>query len=261
MQEFIRKRINEVAVLLGLRKDLLYKEYHLHFFLEDLRNAFPRYCLNGGTALNKVYSGAPRFSEDVDCEFEGLSPKEVGSVISGLERKVSGPRTMVGGRLLAWTVFFRNEVSGREDKLEFHAQFVRSFCSPVEEKRFDSLLNIVSVAPLRRDDLLRPVRARTYGAEGLLAEKLCTIAGRTEGKDYYDAMRLFEKGVSAQKVRSAVSHVDAEFDWAALVDRISATDVESLRAQDPFIPAPFAPDWRALKRTLAAKVAGISPPG
>lgn len=239
-----------IAIRNGLSLQFAVKEWHLFEVLSQVISlAGEKLVFKGGTALNKVYlGGLQRFSEDLDFDLgEDESPvtafgKELAGGIEGYGikdmRKVRDTLQFYCSFAtpLSGTDHIRVDISPKRILTEF----------PISRKKAAS-----SYAPLSVSGV------RTYALEDLTARKLNALAGRAEGKDFYDVFSALPScgrmGGAIGKMLLSENREETvrEFLRRAIARAQKADPRELRNLTNPFIPsAQRPPDWAELRGEL-----------
>jgi predicted nucleotidyltransferase component of viral defense system len=181
---------------LGLQKQAMLREYLQCVILEILyESAFAeKFCFLGGTCLRLVH-GNTRFSEYLDFDNFGLSTQEFDAVAElvqkGLERQgyrvevTSVNRGAYRCKIRFPSLLFEQGLSGhREEKILIQLDTESQGFS------FEPQLYVLNRFGLFTRLLVTPLGL-------LLAQKLYTLGNRprAKGRDYFDIVFLFSKGV------------------------------------------------------------------
>ena len=144
---------------------------------------FDNIILKGGTAINRVYTGNKRFSEDIDMDFifNGTVKQAIHKtkeIVSRLkEFSISKPRIM--NETIRYDLFYINPL-GNKDKIRLEFR--------VTKKASGYNKKIVNFGFVPYPSSLLNV----YSIEEMIAHKVECILSRTEGKDFFDLFYLME---------------------------------------------------------------------
>lgn len=247
----------------GLSKEFVLKELRLNEALNELARLPFEYALYGGTAINKVYAGQKRFSEDLDLFVYGPTEREFAA-----GAKKIFPTLGAGRKILResyrYDIGYEFPEHGVRDSIRLDVNF--NFKRPpsrIVPKEPGTFLNRYGFFIRNRDVF-------TFEPAALAAGKLVALAFRTAGRDYFDLHHLLSVGFPTR------AELLSELEWSArafsgtarpkedflqqVADKIASADVTTLAATDQFILKPFRPDWRELVNTLAAQVSTLAYP-
>jgi predicted nucleotidyltransferase component of viral defense system len=177
MEELRRLAAKEELSLNCIAKDEMISR--VLSYLQDVENII----LKGGTAINRVYIGNKRFSEDIDLDFifKGTvkqaipKTKEIAGRIKGFD--IPKPRIM--GKTIRYDLFYMNPLNNK-DKIRLEFKIKR------EAKSYNRRIVNFGFVPYSSSLL------NVYGIEELIAHKIDCIMNRKEGKDFFDLYYLIE---------------------------------------------------------------------
>ncbi|MFH1244082.1 MAG: nucleotidyl transferase AbiEii/AbiGii toxin family protein [bacterium] len=142
----------------------------------------------GGTAI-RLLMGSPRFSEDLDFSTTLTKPL-LQQVIHSLEQKIQKELPTLNIYQLY------SEKTGIRYQIKYHSP---DFKYPLNLRLDFTIVKTVIdpvVSPLITDFPITifPIVIHLSSQE-ILAEKICALASRTKGRDYYDTWYLLEKNI------------------------------------------------------------------
>jgi predicted nucleotidyltransferase component of viral defense system len=159
----------------------------LSYLYGDLNSKYIYF--KGGTAI-RLLMHSPRFSEDLDFSTT-LAKPHIKQVISALEQKIQQELpTLKIGELYSGK-------NGIRYQIKYHSP---DFKYPLVLRLDFTIVKTVidpTISPLVTDFPISmfPIISHLSNKE-ILAEKICALASRDKGRDYYDTWYLLEKGVS-----------------------------------------------------------------
>lgn len=243
----------------GLPVSLLVKETKLMEFLGRFdaacRQQRQEWALFGGTAINKFYlKDSARFSEDADFHLFNSSPaKALALLRQAGANSVEGP-ARIFGEFYRFKLHYSSDEAGRPDSVSFDANL--RLKKPLSKIVFSLPSTFLAAFGYPNTYSSLP----TYPVETLAAMKLLAIAGRTEGRDFYDFHQLLmhHSPTRAAVLGEAFKYRHDLFDFQpfrgdlieAAAERVSTVDEKKLAQIDPFLLSGQKPDWRILKKDL-----------
>ena len=69
-RELFEQLILRTSEFLGIKAEIIEKDYYVTLFLKELVSVSPDIIFKGGTSLSKCYHLIDRFSEDIDLNIE-----------------------------------------------------------------------------------------------------------------------------------------------------------------------------------------------
>lgn len=230
-----------------LRRIAAKEELSLNFVAKDemLSKAlfqlqgFSELILKGGTAINRVYIGNKRFSEDIDFDFvfKGTVKEaigESGKFVSGLNGfQVARPRLMK--ETIRYDLFYQNPLN-HKDKLRLELKVVKS-SSGYEKK----IINFGFVP-------YQTALMNVYSLEKLIRHKIDCVLSRLEGKDFFDLYYLLELPHKLKLSKPEKENILGRIKLEASQLRIVANIVNH------YIPRDKRPVWDMFLEELKARI-------
>ncbi|OIO26593.1 hypothetical protein COX85_00685 [Candidatus Micrarchaeota archaeon CG_4_10_14_0_2_um_filter_55_9] len=251
--------INEkILFATGLTRDFACKELKLNEVLGEWNHVCltngANYALFGGTAINKVYLGNSRFSEDLDLHLFNASLKQA----TGLVKQLSGVKPGKSRRLFKafhrFPLHYSVEEEGVEDDV-INLDLSLSLKEPGSKIVLCKTRSFLNSYGLPVASLSIP----TYELETLVAMKLLALTSRSEGKDFYDLTGLLQLDFKPTKVFEELrvynnslfnfTRLDEHF-FDRVLHHVDNASANELKRFDAFILSPHKPDWRVLKARL-----------
>lgn len=226
-------RLLEIAALRHFMLPIIRKDYYLTSILYLLRD-IPGMYFKGGTALQKVFLGYARLSEDADFTVtEDLTElhKSVGALLqqSGLFIRITSGKTMENFlRLEAWYGTAESEERVIID-LNRRAKLLRKPERHVIPHFYAKVIPSFSCATLSRDEMI--------------AEKMRAAIMRNKPRDHFDLYRIIKGGlpIDLGLVREKCAAAEIPFDIIRMFNRAQTlknrwdTDLLPLLAEEvPF---------------------------
>jgi len=202
-----------------------------------------------GTALRLIY-GSPRFSEDLDFTAY-CQPKKVKKILSYLLKQIKKEIPNVYFKYL-------DSLAGLQAKFllplavstqDLSVKMDFSFRSKVENIRQAVVKTSLPVASFS----LLQVMAK----EEILAEKICAICTRSQGRDIYDFWWLLNSGASFKKdlIAEKLKVFGLNYDLGLIVERIEKyPDKKLFQDLNKFLPLPDRKILPHLKQFLLEKL-------
>lgn len=155
-------------------------------------------AFKGGTALKKIYFPDYRYSEDLD--FTLLDETDEKILIDGFRTLLSNVAKAQG-----FQFDLKDEkVEKRTDTLTFYIDYVGPLQARLGSRdiKVDITLSEQLEFPLEEKAIISPYsdsqnlrrKLEVYSLEEILTEKLCALIGRTEPRDLFDTLYLFDLG-------------------------------------------------------------------
>ena len=201
---------------------------------------FENIILKGGTAINRVYLGNKRFSEDIDFDFifngtvKQAIPKTKEIISKLKEFDISKPRIM--NKTIRYDLFYLNPLKNKDRiRLEFRViKKASSYSKRIVNFGFvpynSSLLNV-------------------YNIEEMITHKVECIINRKEGKDFFDLCYLIELKHKPIKILKEKKE--------DILKRISIEEKEIksvANAINHYIPRNKRPNWGIFLDKLKEKI-------
>lgn len=153
----------------------------------------------GGTALKRIYYPDYRYSEDLD--FTLLKETSEDDLIAGFRAILSDV-----AKAQAFQFEIKDDkIERRTDTLTFYVDYVGPLQARLGSRdikvditlgeELEFLLEEKIIKSPYSDTQESKKKLKVYSLEEILTEKLCALIGRTEPRDLYDALYLFEAGV------------------------------------------------------------------
>ena len=176
------------------------KDYVITWILLGLAESKLKNLLafKGGTALKKMYLPDYRYSEDLD--FTLLKETDERKLVEGFRAILTDVAKAQGFQF----DLKEEKIERRADTLTFYIDYVGPLQSQLGSRdiKVDITLNEQLEFPIEEKTVVSAYsdsqglksKLRVYSLEEVLTEKLCALIGRTEPRDIYDALYLFELG-------------------------------------------------------------------
>lgn len=167
------------------------REYLQLIFLSYLYadKSSKRIYFKGGTAI-RLLLGSPRFSEDLDFSTT-ISKPQIRQIITTLETRL---RQELPGLIILplysgkTGIRFRLKYRSTDFKYPFNLRLDFTIVQQVLDPVVSPLVTDFPIA-------IFPIISHLSHVE-ILAEKICALASRAKGRDYYDTWYLLEKGTA-----------------------------------------------------------------
>ena len=176
------------------------KDYVITWILLGLAESKLKNLLafKGGTALKKMYLPDYRYSEDLD--FTLLEETDESKLVEGFRAFLSDVAKAQGFQF----DLKEEKIERRADTLTFYVDYVGPLQAQLgsrdikvditlsEQLEFPVEEKVIVSAYSDSQELQK--KLKVYSLEEILTEKLCALIGRTEPRDIYDTLYLFELG-------------------------------------------------------------------
>lgn len=194
---------SEISRMAARQKKLdkvIEKDYVITWILLGLAEPSLKQILafKGGTALKKMYLPDYRYSEDLD--FTLLEETDENVLIKGFTAILSDIAKAQGFQF----DLKEEKIERRADTLTFYIDYVGPLQAQLGSRdiKVDTTLSEQLEFPLEEKTIVSPYSdsqglqrtINVYSLEEVLTEKLCALIGRTEPRDLFDTLYLFELG-------------------------------------------------------------------
>jgi len=213
-----RKEISNLVSTLGLRDDVIEKDYVLGWLLWGIGSdpALSAYwAFKGGTSLKKCYLDTLRFSEDLDFTVippGPYKPEEIEPLFVHILERIndkSGINFFVKPPVFKFTSesqYTRGQIYYRGPRGDKRAASVKLDISGGEKIVRPTILR--KIYHSYSDKLPKPATVRCYALEEVFAEKLRAMGERGRPRDLYDIIFLFkhkELNIHPKLIRSILA--------------------------------------------------------
>lgn len=225
-RKLFEQLILKTSEALGVKAEIIEKDYYVTLFLKELVLVFPDIIFKGGTSLSKCYHLIDRFSEDIDLNIETeTKPSEskrkqlkssIISVIDKLGFTLTNPENVKSRRDYNRYIIDYSSVLGasylKEMLIVETAVYQRAY--PTVRKTAGSLIyDFLSTNGL--DDFIKqyslePFELNVQSAERTMIDKLYALA------DYYLAKTTFEHSRHIYDIYKLLSVVEINEDLKKL---------------------------------------------
>lgn len=216
-----RAEIMELAGRLGLRPDVVEKDYVLGWLLSGISRddeLGPKWVFKGGTCLKKCFFETYRFSEDLDFTVTDAAQLDRDFLIDRFRLIAKWLYDETGIELPADLLRFdvydtaRGSRAG-QGRVAYRGPMVRGGDLP--RVKLDLTADEVLVMPAVMRPVVHPysdapeqgLEARCYAFEEVFGEKVRALGERARPRDLYDVINLFRNGdfpAAAAAIRSVV---------------------------------------------------------
>lgn len=244
-RELFEQLILRTSESLGIKAEIIEKDYYVTLFLKELVSVSPDIIFKGGTSLSKCYHLIDRFSEDIDLNIETeTKPSEsrrkhlkssIVSVIDKLGFTLTNPENVKSRRDYNRYIIDYPSVLGasylKEMLIVETAVYQRAY--PTVRKTAGSLiydfLSANGFDDFIRQYSLEPFELNVQSAERTMIDKLYALA------DYYLAGTTAEHSRHIYDIYKLLSVVEINDDLKALADSVAderRPHSQSLSVQD-----------------------------
>ncbi len=248
-----------VASSAGLPLDFAVKEFYIFNLLEGIAGGSSSKGLifKGGTALNSVYLGNKRFSEDLDFDMaNGQGDKNTASYIESICSSIKGfTGTEVRRFHQTYMIeFMYSSPAGKRDRIRFDMRL------GTKGRMLEKPKTVTANSRFTGQSISGVL---CYGLEDLVARKMNALEERMEGKDVFDvanAMAIVDKNSLVKAIghmlKDISKNISAEDFLRSISEKLDAANPGMLsRATNPYIPVSSRPtSWRLLVMDLHAKI-------
>ena len=248
MDRVEQREIRQISAGTGLGLKFISKDMFLTDTIKYMEGALDdSYVLKGGTAIARAdYLYNPRFSEDIDLDHYGekdekTTAKKLFDVLKQLDNfTIKKPRFQ--GASIRCDAYFENHF-GEKDKLRIETTSLKD--SPPNEDYTPKTM-LQSPFTLGKASLLK-----TYSKEMLFLQKIGALSGRRDGKDVFDLVGMWRKGISKEKLRKFLEDRDDIIGDALINLNMMKTDMNIIgNATNHFIPRKERPNWKIMVADL-----------
>ena len=230
-RELFEQLILRASESLGIKAEIIEKDYYVTLFLKELVSVSPDIIFKGGTSLSKCYHLIDRFSEDIDLNIETeTKPSEsrrkhlkssIVSVIDKLGFTLTNPENVKSRRDYNRYIIDYPSVLGasylKEMLIVETAVYQRAY--PTVRKTAGSLiydfLSANGFDDFIRQYSLEPFELNVQSAERTMIDKLYALA------DYYLAGTTAEHSRHIYDIYKLLSVVEINDDLKALADSVA----------------------------------------
>ena len=199
-----------IAGKTGFNIELLEKDYlltHLLYLIKDVKGIY----FKGGTALNKIFLGHARISEDLDFTLTGklsVVEKDIKAKLKGtiFDRITHDKRVEKFVRLIVHYKLFHEEGTIFID-LNEHGKLLDK---PEKHE-----------VPHFYDEFLPKFSVHTLSKEEMIAEKIAATIGRNKPRDHFDVYTIISKKIpiNMSKVEKKCQSSNHEFNIIKMFNR------------------------------------------
>lgn len=241
-----QRAIRQISAATGLGLKFISKDMFLTDVIKYMEDSLDdSYVLKGGTAIARAdYLSNPRFSEDIDLDHYGEKDERTTAAIlfdtlQGLDDyTIKRPRFQ--GTSIRCDAYFENHF-GEKDRIRIET-------TSLEDNAPDGVYApktlLQSPFTSGKASLLK-----TYSPEMLFIQKIGALSGRTDGKDVFDLVGMWRKGISTERlmtftdskrlggiIREALNNLDR-----------MKPDIKRIgNSTNHFIPRRERPDWKMM---------------
>lgn len=258
-RELFEQLILRTSELLGIKAEIIEKDYYVTLFLKELVSVSPDIIFKGGTSLSKCYHLIDRFSEDIDLNIETeTKPSEsirkhlkssIVSVIDKLGFTLTNPENVKSRRDYNRYIIDYPSVLGasylKEMLIVETAVYQRAY--PTVRKTADSLIYDFLSANGFDDFIeqysLEPFELNVQSAERTMIDKLYALA------DYYPAGTTTEHSRHIYDIYKLLSVVEINDELKKLA--VSVADERRLHSRS--LSVQDGTDIKAVLREIVEK--------
>ena len=228
-----KRQVQEFADKLRIDQFTVYREYLQIIILNSLYELdnSKELIFKGGTALRLIY-GSPRFSEDLDFTSH-CKPEEVKKVLSRLLKRVKEEIPNVYFKYLDSLAglqakfFLPLDISTQDLSVKTDFSF-RNKAENIKQTVVKTPLPVASFSLLQ-----------VMAKEEILAEKICAIYTRFQGRDIYDFWWLVNNGTDFKKdlITKKLKKIKLQYNLNSLIKKIeNYSDRKLVQDLNKFLP-------------------------
>ncbi len=245
-----QRAIRRISAGTGLGLKFISKDMFLTEVIKYMEGALDdSFVLKGGTAIARAgYLSNPRFSEDIDLDHYGeKDERTTAAKLFGILKElddytVKKPRFQ--GTSIRCDAYFENHF-GEKDRIRVETTSLED-SAPDGGHAPKTLLQ--SPFTLGKASLLK-----TYSQEMLFIQKIHALSGRTDGKDVFDLVGMWRKGISIERLKDCTDDkwLDGIIHGALNNLNRMKPDINRIgNSANHFIPRRERPNWKIIVADL-----------